>query len=44
MLSAFKHIQSATKSLPSDKSIKALFDEIKARKDQIDIKNEESKE
>jgi len=30
--------------LPNDKSIKALFDEIKARKDQIDIKNEETKE
>lgn len=44
VLSAFKHIQSANKSLPNDKSIKALFDEIKARKDQIDIKNEETKE
>lgn len=44
VLSAFKHIQSATRSLPNDKSIKALFDEIKVKKDEIDKKNEEAKE
>ncbi len=42
--SAFKNIKLALQSLPNDKAIKALYDEIKIHFDQIQAQHEESKE